>query len=327
MKRIRILFFACRELDTSAAAQLIVAQNKLQNLAEFDVFRTWIYAERETRFPQTIIQRCVGWFASRHNRLSSVIHKRLTAYLDKCAFNFKGDTFKQDDWLLSVKRIVEQYDSYLITRSHPVDFRSIPTIVITDLSISNGFFSYTNGPLGLVSTANWKHYFKPASTLDYVLTSTQRLALRMLFNSQIDSHFETKGCIWDYCQYQPDSRISIFNGYICVDCCHKLTEVGLTHEQVDDLQSLVTNNWLGAKSDQYSISGILAKNYKYDLSRSTGPSSNFFTVILDGLREEIVYIIRWSVRWSIITVLTLFIITRFPSVVSFFESVRQVLLP
>ena len=178
-----------------------------------------------------------------------------------------------------------------------------------------------------MSTANWKYYFKPASTLDYVLTSTQRLALRMLFNSQIGSHFETKGCIWDYCQYQSDSRISIFNGYICEDCCHKLGDAGLTREQVGDLQSLVTNNWLGAKSDQYSVSGILAKNYKYDLSRSTGPSSSLFSVILDGLREETVYIVRWSVRWSVIIVLTLFIITRFPSVVSLYESIRQVLLP
>ena len=312
MKRIRILFFACSKLDTSAAAQLIVAQNKQQNLVEFDVFRTWIYAERETRFPSTVRERCVNWLGKWNNRLSGIIHKRLTSRLDKRAFHFNGNTFKSDIWLPSVKSIIEQYDAYLIQRPIPVDFMAVPTIVITDLPISNGFFSFSNGTIGLVSTANWKYYFKPASTLDYVLTSTQRLALRTLFNNEIGSHFETKGCIWDYCQYQSDSRISIFNGYICEDCCHKLYDAGLTREDVSDLQSLVSNSWLGAKSDQYSISGILAKNYKYDLSRSTGPSSSLFAVVLEGLRDEIVYIVRWSFRWSIVIILTLFIISKYP---------------
>lgn len=294
---------------------------------EFNVFRSWVYARRISKFPRTGLERLIDHLADHHNRFSNYLHKRIDEHFDKKSFNFADRSFLRENWLSKAKAILEQYDTYLVSREDAVDFRFIPTIIITDIPISDGFFSFTNGPIGLISTANWKHYFKPASALDYVLTSTQRLAVRMIFNSQIGSHFETKGCIWDYCQYQPDARISIFNGYICEQCSRKLADSGLTAEQIDKLQSLASNKWLGGKSDQYSISGILSKNYKYDLSRSTGPSGGFFTALLDGLRAEAAEIFRTSLRWSIIIAITLLITTKFPSAVTLYKSVKAALAP
>lgn len=290
---------------------------------EFNVFRSWVYARRGSKFPKSFFQKLIVLLSSRHNRFSRYLHQRIDDHFDKKEFRFHDREFRKEDWLLKAKGIIDQYDAYLASRDDKVDFRLNPIIIVTDVPIADGFFSLTNGPIGLVSTANWKYYFKPASTLDYVLASTQRLALRMTFNSQIGSHFETKGCVWDYCQYQPDARISIFNGYICEKCSRKLAEAGLTDENIDKLQLLTSNKWLGSKSDQYSVSGILSKNYKYDLSRSTGPSGDLFTALLDALRAESAEILRTSLRWSIIIGLTLLITTRFPSVIALYKSVKE----
>jgi hypothetical protein len=210
-----------------------------------------------------------------------------------------------------LQAVIFDYDKWFSNSSyHKFDSGPAPTIVITESEIDDGYMGLSFEKLALISVARWKQFFKPGSALEYVLTSVQRYALRLCFGS-IGSHYVTRGCIWDFDVHQPDSRIAGYLGFLCSTCESALT-TSLSTEQLSDVKVMISNNWTGKADDPSSVTSILAKNYRYELKRSTGTHSGLLTVVSQSMRTEIGKFFFDIAKVALAALATLYIATHFP---------------
>lgn len=321
-KRIRILFINCPKLDTDAASQLLLAQNMVQSALEFEVLHFWIYAldVRSTRV--NLIERMIDTYADAALPGSSWLIRRRRAALDRSAAVFLAKEVRQRTWYTNSTALVSSYLAWMReTRKESVD-KDQPTVIITEAPLEKYFFSWTNGNVAIVSAARWRQFFKPVSGMDYLLAATQRAALRMSLAGALSSHYPTRGCLWDYCQNQRDSRIGILSGYICSDCSAALRHT-LPDEQVVEIKRLVGNTWIGDVATLHSPASILSKIYRIDLSRASGLSASLFKRIYDAAVPEVGKLVAEALKWTLVILTTVTVASYFPQVVKTYRSLMD----
>lgn len=213
---------------------------------------------------------------------------------------------------------IESYDQWFSNSSWTKWFPansvgSLPTIVVTETELKGRYLGNSYGNLGLVSAAKWEDFFRPDSGLEYVLNSIQRFSLRMLYGSKLGTHYPSRGCMWDFHVHQPDSRISTHVGFLC-ESCQTLLKQETSPTEFSELTSLIKNEWVGAESDSSSVAGILRKNYRYSLSRSSGLHQGAFVGIGEAMKSEFGKLLIEVFKWSLIVTITLLLLTYFPEV-------------
>ena len=84
-KTIRVFFANCPHLDELAAAYLILSQNSIQTVFEFEVWHLSVYAEGKKL--GNAWTRVLGWWANSRLPLpfKRVAHRRQTAQMDRIA--------------------------------------------------------------------------------------------------------------------------------------------------------------------------------------------------------------------------------------------------
>ncbi|MBT2145588.1 MULTISPECIES: hypothetical protein [unclassified Rhodanobacter] len=312
-KRIRIFFIGCPSLDTAAASYLLLSQNSVQKAVQFEIYHFWIFGQKAHGAPKGLVGRLLLWLGYLPKPLSRWADRKLLARIDYR----EEPAFKKElpykSWFSICKNALCNYDAWFKISNNTYDVDDCPSIIITDTPIEGGFISFTNEDIGLISTAKWKYFFKPVSALDYVLFSVQRLTMRLAFTNEIGSHYPTRGCVWDYDDHQPDARIAILVGSICHTCEKKLlaSTDGGTYA---DLSRLIDNKWLGDKSIQFSPAAILAKVYKYDLSRSTGLNASTISKFTDTFISELGKVLSDGLKWALVLIITLTLAAYFPTV-------------
>lgn len=313
--RIRILYVNCPSLDTDALSQLLLSQNNVQKELEFSVFNYWLYSKITKGGLRGILPYLAEKYGGPRNRLTTLLARKYRAKLDVHAFPELKKEIDRNRWFSQVQENLKLYDTWLKSRETvPVDCDGMSTIIITQTPISDGFFSLSNNGIGIISIANWSSYFKPVRPFDYLLVGVQRLSLRLACAGSLASHYETKGCLWDYCQNQPDARIGLLNGYICEVCNEKL-ESSVGKDSCASLRRLISNEWVGHSDDKFSPAAILSKIYSYDLSRSKTFNSRIFSRIRDAMPEEMGKVLVDAIRWSAIVILTMLTVSCFPGLI------------
>lgn len=313
-KRIRIFFIGCPSLDTDAASHLLLSQNTIQRAVQFEIYHFWIYGIKAHGLPSGRIQSFLNRYGNSSLPFSRWCDRRVRSAIDYREAPLFRSPLAHDKWFATCEQAVRNFDSWLKTKD-TYDVTECPTIIITETPIEGGFISFTNDNIGLISTAKWNSFFKPVSALDYLLFSTQRLTMRLAFTKQVGSHYPTRGCLWDYDDHQPDARIAILLGHICHTCKTKLLDAA-GEEVCEELAKLVENKWLGDKSVQFSTASILASVHRYDLSRSTGLNTSFYTRIKDSLGSELGKVISEAIKWALVLIITLAVAAYFPTVLS-----------
>ncbi len=316
-KRIRIFFINCPTLATDAAAFLILAQNKVQTVLQFEIHHFWIYSKKKNG-------NLTGWwnkkrvsFGDKYERFVPWLERRNRALFDLHAAPAFRDNFNVSTWSTSVQEAISGYDTWVVGRlANNFDNMPAPTIVITETAIQEHYISFCENDIAIVSTAEWKQFFKPASALEYILVSVQRLSLRLCYGPLIGSHYPTRGCLWDYDINVPDVRISAFLGFLCETCRNGLGKA-IGPNEYNEIVKLTENHWIGDRESPSSIAGILAKNYKYDLSRSVGLSPGFMSRLTRALPPWVGKSIIDIVKWLTILLLTIWIASCFPSIAEF----------
>jgi hypothetical protein len=304
---VRIVFIGCPTLDTAATSHLLLAQNLVQKSIEYSIFHFWIYSDRALKRPAGLLDRLRNRLDVYQNAFSVWLSRKNKAKLEYAAAPLFQRPIDSGSWRKQCSEVLSAYDAWLRQRTHPVHCEGIPTIIITETPITNGYFSLSEQGIGLISTANWSKYFKPVSALDYILSAVQRLSVRLVYSDLLPSHYATKGCFWDYSQHQPDARIAILNGFICSECEQRMKGV-MDDDEVDSLRVLVSNKWLGNQSDQYSPSGMLAKIYGYDLSRATGLRAGRLSKVADAFLSELGKMLGLVIKTAVLVLVTLFIV-------------------
>lgn len=322
-KRVRIFFINCPSVATDAASFLILAQNQVQTAIQFEVIHFWIYGQ-SVQGPlkgiwNTILSHSHESF---HSWSLPWLERRYRAKLDiQTATSFQIE-IKHKEALNVARNAVSKYDDWFSKCGYPTyDTVASPAIVVTETPMWGKYISFCGSDIAIVSAAKWKDFFAPASGLEYVLTAVQRLALRLSYGTGIKSHYPTRGCLWDFHVHQPDSKISSFLGMLCETCRTALKQSAST-EEFDQLSRLLENKWYGTEADSSSIAGILKKNYKYSLTRSTELHPGLLSPAIESIKTESGKNIVEIVKWIIILVITILLVTYFPDIA---EKVRKLL--
>lgn len=322
VKRIRIFFINCPTLDTDAAAYLILAQNKQQTIVQFEIHHFWLYS-----------QDAGGTLKSRWHRLHAFLddhfgwditwlERRARAKLDIRGATDFAIPLTIDNWYAAVQKAVSNYDEDVKNRSpnrNNFDSKPGPSIVITETPLENHFISFADHELAIISAGEWKKFFKPASALEYILTSVQRMALRLSFDPMIKSHYPTRACVFDYSRNQPDFRHTIFLGFICETCRNSLRN-SVTLEELRQIDALVENRWIGESTSPSSIAFYLSKIYRYEISRATGLNPGFFGFFRQQLQTGFGQALTFIAKWVVITVMSALAVALFPSLVDWIHT-------
>lgn len=311
--RVRVFFINCPGLAVDAASFLILAQNRIQRAIQFEVYHYWIFAETKNspRF-----NAALGWLEVNIPTLGRRLWRYVRARQELAAAPvFKSDLLHKQ-WTDGVKHAIADHDNWLARSGYNTyDTISCQTIVVTGTPIVGQYLSLSEAQIAIVSTSTWKSYFRPASALEYVLTSVQRLSLRLTYGSGIGSHFPTRGCIWDFDAHQPDFRISAFLGFLCHTCSVALGSAASAEDQ-GDIRTLLANEWIVSGDNASSVASLLAKNYRYELWRSTGLSPSLFSLISQSMRDGLGKSVFEVIKWIVVALVTIYFTSLFPSLFS-----------
>ena len=314
-RRIRVFFINCPTIDTDAAAFLILSQNQVQSALQFEVYHFWAY-EVTAHGPLKGTKGRIVSFSeeSFHSRSVRYLERKYRQELDLRAAPEFSSELSSKTWQQACENAISAHDAWLNASRYPLSDAgaAAPAIVITETPLRGRFISYCTGNFAVHSAANWKDFFGPAAGLEYILTEVQRLSLRLAFGPGIGSHYPTRGCLWDFHMHQPDSRISSFLGFLCDTCLARLQSTAQPFE-VSEVKRLLTNSWIGSETDPSSVAGILKKNYKYSLTRSTSLNPGILAPIGESLKSEFGKFVMEILKWVLIILAGLVLLAYFPA--------------
>jgi hypothetical protein len=318
-KRVRIFFINCPKLDVDAASFLILSQNTVQTTIQFETHHFWVY-DRILRGPlEGRWNRFLSLGEDSFHRHSRWRERRFRTKLDLRAAPLFSKPISPKREILEpiIRNAIRDYDSWLKNSVYRTfDFHETdPAIIVTETPIAGKFISYALPGVAILSAAHWRDFMgsRAGSGLEYVLTGVQRLSLRLCYGAVIGSHYSTRGCLWDYNNHQPDVRFSSFLGYLCEACRQGLKKVA-TPEEFESISKLIKNDWIGEESKPASIAGILKKDFKYSLRRSTGLRPGVISTVADSMKSEFGKFFVEIIKWALIILVTLFFLTFFPDI-------------
>jgi hypothetical protein len=297
-KTIRVFFANCPHLDESAAAYLILSQNNVQTVFEFEVWHLSLYAEGKglgnswTKF--------LAWWSGSLLPLpwKRFVHRRQTAHMDRiavpplanilplrtCVDTIRPFLRKNDEWITSYP--AGTYGNWTI--------RPAPTVIITETPLEKGYFGWSTSDIAIACVGEWRRKYTPPSLLEFILDQVQRYALRLAIDERIGSHYPTRGCIWDFDANIEDAKISPLVGYLC-DSCEQLVAERVAPDELQQIRRLLAHKWLGTTDEAGSVASNLKRIFGYDLARTRGLSSGFLDRVRETASSELVRLIAAAI--------------------------------
>ena len=106
-------------------------------------------------------------------------------------------------------------------------------IGITKRPLDNNWFSDVNAnySVALISTDSSEIYSPPFRIEDY-LKSEILLSILLILSKMNIGHYETRGCLFDFCENKKDIVVKLHSGSICADCKARLMYYGVTEEML-----------------------------------------------------------------------------------------------
>lgn len=135
-------------------------------------------------------------------------------------------------------------------------------LIITEQRLPANWYLYGRGDFTILSLADWDKRFAPPSALEFVLRAAQMTCLRYLRSTA--THFETRGCLFDFNARIADARNMALIGVLCPECrASVVSEAG--QGVLDEFGKLTNRAWLGSLSDPGSVAAILKKAFGYNI--------------------------------------------------------------
>jgi hypothetical protein len=300
-RRVRLFFINCPKLAVDATAHLLLAQNKVQSVLQFELYHFWISANETC--PPT----------------ADTADLKFRARIDLSAAPVFAQTLQHQQWYIPVKATLDRHDKWLHEGGYnPYDCVPAPSIIITETPLAGGYLSFCQNDVAVISVAQWDENYAPPSAAEFVLSSVQRVALRLCFGRMIGSHYPTRGCIWDFNVHQPDARIGLSLGWLCRTCMMQL-KTQASDSEIAEIEKLLIGDWIGRKNDPGSVSSTLAHLYSFDLARTKGLSPGFWSFLPQTAISELTKAAIDVAKWVAILLLTVFVASHFPNIAQFLK--------
>lgn len=146
--------------------------------------------------------------------------------------------YPKDETNISEKELELQYifDSLENKRRSPKD----RIIGITSASLQNNFFSGVNKnyDIAIISIDQSELYTPHFKVQDYLQAEILISLLLMLTQMNI-GHYDTRGCLFDFCEDKRDIAIKLYSGSICADCKARLVYYGIDDADIISAQKLL----------------------------------------------------------------------------------------
>lgn len=113
-------------------------------------------------------------------------------------------------------------------------------IGITQKQLDNNFFSNVNETyqIAIISINQSEIYSPPFNIEEYVKSQILESVLLILSKMNI-GHYETLGCLFDFCSDKKDIVVKLHSGSICADCKARLMYYGLTDSELVSAQKVL----------------------------------------------------------------------------------------
>jgi hypothetical protein len=261
-----VAFLHCPTLAKNATTYLVLSQNLIQKSIEFSI-------------------------VDFDNICSEFINEKITSCEPVNDEEFCE--IAKECCEIATKYSVKEWEEY----TAPIE-KNLKWFIITETAFEGGFYVGANSDIPdllALSLAQWKSKMAPPSILEFILRESQAGVLGFLSDY---SHFQTKGCIGDFCENLEDARNHVLVGNICERCGKEMEKI-YGPEFLCDLKKLLTTSWIGSMDDTTSVASILKKVYGYDLYMTKGLSPKLHErvkgVLISAGTTEIIKIIIWLI--------------------------------
>ncbi len=293
-KTIRVFFANCPHLDESAAAYLVLAQNSVQTVLEFEVWHLSVYAANEglgnaitkglERWSDSLLPLPFKLLAARryaaHMDRLAVPPLAKTLPLAKCIDNIRPFLKRNDDWIAG--KAAGTYGNWTV--------KPAPTVIITETPLEKDYVGWSESDIAVACIGKWRKRYTPPSLLEFILDQVQRYALRLAIDERVGSHYPTRACIWDFDANIADARLSPLVGYLC-DSCERLIGQRVTKDELEEIRNLLSHKWIGKTKETGSVASNLKRVFGYDLSRTRGLSAGFLDQVREATTSELVRLV------------------------------------
>lgn len=158
--------------------------------------------------------------------------------------------------------------------------------------------SSTSGKrLWVITSHDWERYMCPPSLFEYICISVFTCILHSIFSQfryPMSEHKGTKGCIFDWTGHKPHRRILVSNPNLCSWCENRLsnlersilTATGTKSALYQDVNKILSKEWMGSTEKKESPIYNLKKNYRYDIDRNSGFYKKWWERIRDKIEDH-----------------------------------------
>lgn len=117
-------------------------------------------------------------------------------------------------------------------------------IHITENAFDDNWFSHESECFSVISIYDWERVYSPPSLKSYIIFQIAQAALNFeadLSEEMIGAmlHFNSKGCMFDYCQNKPDIKLGMVSGVICPECKSKLRQYGIQEAPINAIEKIL----------------------------------------------------------------------------------------
>lgn len=140
--------------------------------------------------------------------------------------------------------------------------------------------------IAVITTAEWNKYFSPPSVFEYLLgmIMSELVFMHPKLNPHLESHDETRGCMFDYAENKHDVRVDVGLGYIC-DQCKAIIRNDCEPGFLEEITKIVSREWMGNLNSPGTMAYDLKRYYKFDIDRDSGFNKSFWEKVKDHFAE------------------------------------------
>jgi hypothetical protein len=156
-------------------------------------------------------------------------------------------------------------------------------VVFTEARFDREYYYNRFGKLAIVSLGYWRTEMAPPSALEFIVRMAQTSCAH--FFTALRTHYFTRGCLFDYNERIKDAKLMVLHGNLCAFCRQRAIDHG-QQTQLEALDKLTGENWIGDTTKIDSVASILKKVYNYDLYVSRGLSPTRLEALWDNVSSS-----------------------------------------
>lgn len=112
-KRVRVFFLNCPRLDWPAASYLVLAQNEVQEVFEFEVYSFWVYASHVLGDQSDLVSRFYRMISGSRLPIRKWALRRYAARLERNVAKFLSTPLEPARMIEELSPVIRGHDAWL----------------------------------------------------------------------------------------------------------------------------------------------------------------------------------------------------------------------